>query len=545
MADKGVAPPKPTATTLYRLTRVGGLVSAVRDKYLNDTTKFTQVPCRVGDREALLVHGHMETPRAAWANRVQALTAVSFTASNQNAAAVLIIKGEDSTAWGISYGMGHHLLDQARVDPGFGQRIAIRVADPDQLNSLTSKTLDRRAKVGRSSIPSGSQLRGFGLADFGELVTRVVATAELSGLTIRKSFKVRGADALNLPLAHTPDDLLADLQAVEQALKKPPPPQLQVLEQLVALKKNSPVADALDAKLEKALLDPNSTVSVAWPHEGINDNCAPAAYRVKGRGPAIPYEGVPSVETLRAAVNPDNVLESLKRNKIQLFSDPDGETVISSDIPLRKWVAFETPLDDRRYFLHDGQWYLMDEDYAKQLRVRVREIFDRSWGTALPPWENKDGKKVEEKKYNDDAAAAIGGLNLDRQLIRTTQNKHGFEASDILAPDGTMVHVKKADASAPLSHLFAQGHNSAHSLMYDNEARGKFRELIAAKGGDPDSVPSKPPAVVFAIARYEGEPFDPESLYSFSQVTLVRTVDDLAARGIDVYIVPIDNDLQT
>lgn len=240
MADKGAAPPKPTATSLYRLIRVGELSAAVRDKYLNDTTKFTQESCTVGDREALLVHGHMATLRAAWADRVQALTSVSFEASNQNAAAVLIIAGEDdNTAWAISYGMGHHLLDQTRVDPGFGQRIAIRVADPDQLNSLISKTLDRRAKVDRSSIPSGSQLRGFGLADFGELVTRVVATAELSGLTIGKSFKVRGADALNLPLAHTPEDLLADLKVIEQALKKPPPPQLQILEQLVALKKNS------------------------------------------------------------------------------------------------------------------------------------------------------------------------------------------------------------------------------------------------------------------------------------------------------------------
>jgi uncharacterized protein (TIGR04141 family) len=245
LPDNAVPPPPPTtATSLYRLNRVGELASAVRDKYLNDTVKFTQVACPVGDRDALLVHGHMETARAAWTDRVHALTKVSFAASNQNAAAVLIIKGENNTAWAITYGMGHHLLDQACVDPGFGQRIAIRVADPDQLNSLTSKTLDRRAKVDRSSIPSGSQLRGFGLADFGELVTRVVATAELGGLTVGKSFKVRGADALNLPLAHTPEGLLADLAVVEEALQKPPPQELQVLEQLVAVKKNSPVANA-------------------------------------------------------------------------------------------------------------------------------------------------------------------------------------------------------------------------------------------------------------------------------------------------------------
>lgn len=45
---------------------------------------------------------------------------------------------------------------------------------------------------------------------------------------------------------------------------------------------------------------------------------------------------------------------------------------------------------------------------------------------------------------------------------------------------------------------------------------------------------------------YDVEPVDflnvPRSIYSFSQVTLVRTVDDLALRGIDVYLVPIDNE---
>lgn len=56
-----------------------------------------------------------------------------------------------------------------------------------------------------------------------------------------------------------------------------------------------------------------------------------------------------------------------------------------------------------------------------------------------------------------------------------------------------------------------------------------------------DNLP-KPPAVVFAIDRHAGEKFGPDTLYSFSQVTLVRTVDDLESRGIKVYVVPIEND---
>ena len=532
-----------TSTTLYRLTAVPKLKDAIRDKYLDDDAKFTEVDCTVGDRAALLVHGHMKTDRARWADRLGSLINVPFDAANQNAAAVLVIRGEGATAWAVTYGMGFHLLEQARVDPGFGQRIAIRVAHPDSLNSLTSKTMDSRAKVDRSSIPSGSQLSGFGLGDFGELVTRIVATAEITGLTVGKTFTLRGADALNLPLAHTPESFLADLSALEETLRKPPLQELQILEQLVAFKKDSPEAIRLDGLLAIALLDSADTkVSVAWPHEAINENGTPEAYKLKGRrGPKAPQDGVPTIETIRQAVDPADPLGSLTRQRIQLFSDPAAQNPISSDIAVRKWVAYETLLDGRRYFLHDGMWYLMDDKYASQLQDRVREIFSTTWGLTLPAWQIENGKKVDEEDYNKEAARQIGGVVLDRRLIRTTQNRRGFETCDILAPDGALVHVKKSDASAPLSHLFAQGHNSAHSLTHDNEAREKFRELIQKQGGNTDLLREKPSAVVFAIAKAAGEQFDPESLFSFSQVTLVRTVDDLRARGIEVIVFPIES----
>ncbi|SIL04263.1 sporadically distributed protein [Mycobacteroides abscessus subsp. abscessus] len=569
--------PSATATTLYRLTDVTDLRSAIRQKYLNDRENFIEIGCSVADREALLVHGHMKTERARWADRLGTLIGQSLTASNQNAAAVLLIKGKESstgdtgdpaavetdtddekdtqddsdgniTVWAVAYGMGFHLLDQAYVDPGFGQRIAIRTAHADSLNSLTSKTMDSRAKVDRSSIPSGSQLSGFGLGDFGELVTRVVATAQIEGLTVDKPFKVRGADALNLPLAHSPSGLLEDLALIERTLKKAPLKELQILEQLVALKKDNPTAAKLDRLLAAALLDAGSAqVGIAWPYEGVNENGTPASFRMKGTGVKTINDGVPSVEVIRQVIDSKNVLGSLNDIKVQLFSDPDGQSPISSDIPLRKWIAFEDNLDRRRYFLHDGLWYLMDDKYAAQLQTRVREIFSGTWESTLPPWKKQGGNMISEEQYNVDAAKHLGGWVLDRQLVTTTQNRRGFETCDILAPDGALVHVKKANASAPLSHLFAQGHNSAHSLMHDNEARAKFRKLVTEKGGNPDLVKRKPAAVVFAIARSASgkDAFDPGSLYSFSQVTLVRTVDDLNAAGIKVYVVPIDNDAGT
>lgn len=534
--------PSSTPTTLYRLIDVDDSRKTIRTKYLS-MEGFEVRECVVGDRPAVFIQGHIETERTKWAGRVSELIGDEVGARNTTAAAVLLIEAAEGVAWALSYGMGFFLLEQAFIDPGFGQRVAVRAADTENLNSLTRKTMDGRAKVDRSSIPSGAQLRGFGIGGFGELVTRLVATAEIPGLSIGKSFKLRGADALSVPLAHNPKELLSDLAAIEAVLAKPALKELEVLEQLVAIKKASDVATKLDALLVGALGDPaNSKVSVAWPHENVDENGTPESFVIKGRGARTICAGIPGLADVIGAIAPKSVLDSLERVKIQLFSDTDGEMAISTDIALRKWVAFETNLDGRRYFLHDGVWYLMDAAYADQLEKRVQEIFDRQWDMALPPWpEDCAENECHEKDYNAIAAEACGGLLLDRKLIYTKQNRRGFETCDILTPDGTLVHVKNIDSSAPASHLFAQGHNSAHTLMSDNEAREKFKAQVAAAGGDPGLVKLKPPAVVFGIARRKGKPLTARSLYSFSQVTLVRTVDELDARGIPVFITPIEN----
>lgn len=532
-----------TAATLYRLTDLTCLREAIKRKYLENTDRFVALDCSVAERTAVLVNGSIETERARWADRVESLIEEPIEARNATAAAVLVIEASDGVAWAITYGMGFLLLEQDHVDAGFGQRLAIRIAAPDKLNALTRKTLDDRAKVDRSSIPAGAPLRGFGIGGFGELVTRVAGTAELGGLSVGTTFKMRGSDSVNLPLARTPKELLADLDIIDTALSAPAQKDLEVLEQLIAVKKGSRLAAELEDRLVDVLGSRHADgLACAWPHESINENGTPESFVIKGRGPRTTRSGVPALHDIAESIDRDRVRESLDRVKIQLFRDPDGQEPLSPDIPLRKWIAFEKTVDGRRYFLHDGAWYLMDDAYAVELAARVQQIFDRQWPERLPPWPaNSPGDKVEEKHYNQLAADSCGGVLLDRKLIRTSQNPRGFETCDILTPDGSLVHIKNIDSSAPASHLFAQGHNSAHSLMSDNQARQELARLVESVGGDPALVTAKPRAVVFGIARRSGAPMTAGTLYSFSQVTLVRTVNDLEARGIAVYVVPIDN----
>ncbi|MEX3598474.1 DUF6119 family protein [Kocuria carniphila] len=533
--------PKAKATTLYRLRHSTYLEDAVKKKYRDDRQVTTQ-PCKVGGRDAVLIYGEIGAGGPVkWASRVYQLTGSTVTISNTTAAGVLLLRlndENDALIWALCWGMGWLLLDQSLVEGAFGQRLALRSTDPDFLSSLTRTVLDERAKVDRSTIPAGSGLTGFGIGGFGELVTRVVGRAEITGLTVGKAFRVRGADAVSVPLGLAPDALLADLKVLDSLLSQKPRKELQVLEQLVPVKKKTELYDKLEEHLHTELQKTadESKIAVTWPHEHLNENKPAEAFRVKRGGHPTIQDGLPTAELILDLMKSRNI-ESLDRIKIQLFEDIDGEGPVSTEIPLRKWVAFEKEEAGRRYFLHDGQWFAMDLQYAEQLNDRVREIFEMSAGVTMPEWHAPD----DEEAYNKRAAEALGAVLMDRKLVQTTQNKRGFEPSDLITEADVYVHVKSATSSAPLSHLFAQGGNSAHALQHDDEARARLRQRVRQSGGDENLIGTRPRKVIYAIRPKEiGGTITPEDLFSFSKVSLVRVFDELEGRGIQVRIASID-----
>lgn len=527
-------------TSLYRLVGIPSLTQAVQQKYL-DRPDFTSAKTVVSGRDAMLILGTFAKDVVSWGPTLFGLTGVAVVIANSTAAGILIVRGDGDDGWALCYGMGFQALDQDKVDPGFGQRLAIRTADPREISSLTRTTLDQRSRTDRFSIPSGDHLRGFGVGDFGEVVTRLVAKASIPALAGgATALRIRGADALSVPLGKTPDSLVNDLDILAGLLANPAPDELAVLEQLVPVKNHPDLMESLEAELEGALADDTmSRLGLSWPHERIEENSPPTSFRVlrTGRGDSSVQDNIPELshvlEIVRKA-RPGGRLDRVKAMRIQLFRDAEGEDPISAAIPGLKWLAFETERDGKRYCLHDGHWYLMNQGYAQKLKNQTQAIFDRTAGITLPDWP----AGMDEADYNIVAANSLGGTSLDRKLIYTEFHHRGIEACDVLAPDGTLIHVKNLDSSAPASHLLAQALVSADALLYDEDARAKFRAKVVAAGGDPASIPDKVQRVVLGVAR-KGAPPTADNLFTFTQVTLVRGVAALQARGVDVFVVPI------
>lgn len=554
--------------TVYRLIDLPTLKKAIRDKYDN----FDETEIKVGERCSLLVMGATEEKTVRWGELVKGLSNETVDLKTSSPGAVLLIPEDDTAknavaladagqshgsrdapiaedtfnAWAITFGIGFQLLDQRYIDSGFGKRVAIRCIDPTKLQSITKVTLDDRSKTDRSSIPSGTTLRGFGFEEIGELATRLIAEGKINNIGAPdKNVTVRGADSLSMPLSKTPTKIVENLNYIKELLKQNPvTDELAILEKISQVpNKNKQYVDRLNAKLLKAIVDPQSEkIALAWPHEAVDEIGEVQAfqiYGVQGRGrKAIKQDGLPTLDDLLTPIRESDESERQHRfnaMSIMLLENTDGDEK-SRKIPVKNWVSFETNLDNKRHFLHSGKWYVIEDDYSETIRRQTEEIFNRE--SPLPNLPSWSSKYSDELAYNQAIAEAYNGICLDRKLISIREQKGRIEACDVLLKGGVFVHVKRVDSSAPASHLLAQALVSTEILTYDTEAQHALEQLIKKAVSNPEDYECKPKIVVIVMVK-DKQALTADSLYTFTQVNLGRHDKALASREVGVYVVPV------
>lgn len=568
-----------TRMTLYRVVGMTSLRDALRDKYLELET-FDSHSITIEGRPSFLIAGKTEEKDVRWSSILAGLSGEATPLRSSSAAAVLLIQdtekdlpdngspqesspGEhedkdnaEDTAWALTFGMGFQLLEQKYVDHGFGQKIAIRAADPAGLNSISKTTLDERPRIERSTIASGGPLRSFGFEDLGDLATRLVTEGEIAGIgQSGKPVKIKGADSLSLPLSKDPKRFLRDLEKIKATLDlKPASDELAALEQL-ALVKDEGMLHELDNALLEAINQENSALlAISFPHELIDEYGDAGAYKLRGTGERSARDYMPTLEALLEPIQKvptSNRKQKLDALSVQLFRESDDNNPISPRIKVKKWLAFQTDIDGQRYYLHNGKWFSMNRDYATLVKRRTQEIFDRGSSLGeLPDWSivnvaDKDQQKIEnaELKYNRILAEHLEGLCLDQKLVRSELHRRGIEACDVLLKDGTFIHVKHVDSSAPASHLLAQALVSTEVLTYDKQAQEHLKKHIADAGGNPEEYKSKPSRVVIVMAK-KNVRLAPQDLFTFTQVNLARQVAQLEQQQVPVRIESIARTVQ-
>lgn len=527
-------------TTLYRMLEGSTLDTALTESRRVTDDHFTVTDLKIEHRPARLVAGSITTS-AKWSTDLKLLTGQTVKLSNSSPGAVLLIQDAGDVIWALTWGTGFHFLDSEQIDFGFGSGIVARSALPSEVKSLTKTVLDHRARVDRSSMPNGSTIRDLGVDGYGEVVSRIEAKAVISDLAVGdKVIQLRAADSLNVPLAKSAANLLADLKVLDELSEQSVLPGLESLEQLVALKTKDSRVPALDDKLVDALRSASTNrLGVSWPHERLDTYGPVLSVKVNGLGDRKRrvFEQAPDISDViewLADVPREAVLDRLKTVKIELHSeaDPQGHTLVSTPVPLRRWLAFEVEEDGQRFCLHDGNWYRMDDQYLARIDARVTEILAEPASLTLPPW----GDEYEEA-YNKHAAEVLSGYCLDRKLITTPlHSRGGIEPCDVFVAPGTLIHVKRGRQSADLSHLLAQGLVSTDALARDENARKAWTKRIAeeSNGAVEDAVLEE---VILAIGSEN--PITVDTLFTFTKVNLVKQFDALRYLGVQVHVATI------
>jgi uncharacterized protein (TIGR04141 family) len=533
--------------TLYRLVGVvpdeGGMLDALDIEHL-DENGFTLHSPDFPGAPAFAVDGHFELPTAEWCSDASALTGLHISLDERKPAALLLI-AVDGQVYAIGFGQGFRLVPEDHKDPDFGLRFAIRAVDPDKVRDICRRAMTGQGRQDTTLVPAGIPIGRIGVKRHAELVRRLggaIATENL-GLAPGGTVAIEGSAGLRLPIPLAPDRLVAFLRRVNEISAREVQTGFAFIDAIKPVRDRERVA-MLDGLLDQGLRgEIDMPLAPTVPTHLVEHLPHTRSYRIKvGSAWLNPREEL-DLEDLRYrcrvqyCVSPTAAMRS---GRLVMCADREGRRPLGEAKPI-KWLEASVAAGDRLYFLIEGDWYESGVEYVADIRQRVAELIRDTPSIAMPPWTSEN-----ERDYNKKVQRLLGPANylcLDRTEVRTDLHKNkGFEPCDGLGPDLELIHVKQAEKSSPLSHLFNQALVSTEALMLQPEARQNFATLVAEASGGRRTIPSGtlPKKVIFAILLKKGVRLTPDTLFPFAQVALVNMADTLhSTYGVDVEVIGI------
>jgi uncharacterized protein (TIGR04141 family) len=448
-----------------------------------------------------------------------------FAASS---AAVLLVAAS-GRLFAITFGQGRHLLDPDAYEQDFGLKVVLNSVAPDQIKSVDAKTIDETTMHTRLDRSRDSSFSAFGLDVSRDLVRAVTGTPRDETLAGR----LTGSDALGINTRAQVPDLPA---LCERLLKEYESREYKTHFDFIDFLRPEKRADRiheLQDKLVAALVERNiDDVHLAAP-EPV-DWLEVAGFRFSTQPEGSDPDNDPRISVYLGSRGGDELdLNALKDDRVHALSG-DGE--ISRSWQIYRCIVYQVEIGDELYVLSAGDWFRVSVDFKEQVYAYVQSLQsyeglpDASHGTR-------------EDKYNVEAARAIDGLCLDQKLV-FDGGPDRMEVCDVLTRDGGLIHVKHRGSSSTLSHLFAQGVNSAERLLSDPEFRRQARQR--ASEGDTafsDVLPVDRPdpedhEVTFAVITRSARD-TPLTLPFFSLVSLRAAARRLQALGFPISVAAV------
>lgn len=380
-----------------------------------------------------------------------------YTAS---ASAVLLFDASDRL-FAVTFGGGRHLLELDAFVQDFGLRVVLNTVAPDQLKSVDAKTIDETTVHTRRDVSRDSSFAAFGLDISRDLLRAVTGTPQDETLAHR----LTGADALGiqtrLQVPELPELAERLLAAYEAEHYKE---HFDFIDYLRPEKRSDRVR-ALDAKLVETLISRDiDDLHLAAPQ--TLDWIDVSGFRFSSSD-GDDLDNDPRISSYLDTHDTETIdLGLLKHDRLLAIRADDQ---VLDSWPVYRCLVYQVELDGYLYVLSTGDWFRVDLDYRDKVEADVRAL---PLITGLPDAD----PGTDEDAYNVKAAQALGALCLDKRLVYD-DGPDKMEICDILTRDAGLIHVKHRGSSSTLSHLFAQGVNSAERLLLDQDFRDQARTV--------------------------------------------------------------------
>jgi uncharacterized protein (TIGR04141 family) len=429
----------------------------------------------------------------------------------------------------VSFGYGRHLVRSEAVVPDFGLKVVLNEIDPELIKSVDARTFDELTINTRQGASRDSSLGAFSLDNSRDLLRSVTGRSNDGGLG---ALTGSAALAMNTELQLPKLPILAEelVTAFESDRYRE---NFEFIDHMRGVQDPDLVAK-LDDRLVAALKAEDMTnMHLAIPEAVDWQQIAGVRFSLKRNAPPpTPDPRISAYRELRKAEKID--LKRLKTDKVEAISAVDENEIVD------RWsvyncLVFETEIEGKLYILSGGDWYQIDKNYRDKVQSYVEKI--PKLELDLP---GADREK-SEAAFNEDAAAVLGGLCLDGNLVGVG-GVDRVEICDILTKDGHFLHVKKRGRSSTLSHLFAQGVTSAELLLRDETFRVEVAAKVKEVGPDfVEAIPTGPGEgekirvayVILSRAKRKDRPY---GLPFFSMVSLKAAAERLVGAGVEVRV---------
>jgi uncharacterized protein (TIGR04141 family) len=488
---------------------------------------------------AFLADNRSRTPE--WAIALQTYFPEVGDVHNTSSRFVLFLP-VGSRLFAICFGYGNASLSSAAIDPNFGLRYAARALNSDTIYELDSRRISSTARSQSVQTLGGVRLSDMDVPLLGEFVRKLSgkldegASALIDGIsTIVAGDSVAFKAAIDLDEIRRVLSIMLEVTESGQAKNE-----FEFVDALEPLRATDERVTALEdqlcreinARVRADVEDPKLLVSLVPPE--MPDVDALDQVRLLKGGEAFNLEDL-SIEALVRVLRDNGITLSRASLRSIKLAVVDGNGRDGPSSPLRSWLVFETDDGGERFILTLGRWFGLNEDFAARLDADVAAVADLTASLSLPDW---PAATRTEGAYNRDVARTDSRFLL-LDTVRFLSDGDEVEVCDLLSVDGHLVHVKKWNKSATLSHLFSQGLVSLETLNGDPAYAANVDAHVRSNGSDHiEAFLARPRRVVYAVAM-RGSRELPGSLPTFSKVNLRDFVQRVRSRGGDPSIARI------